>query len=238
LSWLGDLRKRQPGRPLWRIAVWQFMQFMTWLFLLVVYRCRCWGVRNIPADGPVLFVSNHQSFYDPIVLGFGASKRHFYSLGRHTLFVTPIARLFERLSNSIAVEQGAGDVKAMKKCIEVLKDGQALMLFPEGARTLDGRVHKFETGAMLIIKRARPRVVPVAIDGGYDVWPRKQKRPKFTGRLGVMYGEAVEAETLLNLPADAAMALLRDRVVAMRAQVAERLGLEAIVSADDPQPAE
>ncbi|MEM6855349.1 MAG: lysophospholipid acyltransferase family protein, partial [Planctomycetota bacterium] len=190
---MGDLRKRQPNRPLWRIAIWQFMQAVCWLLLLVVYRCRCWGVRNIPADGPVLFLSNHQSFYDPIVIGFGASKRHFYSLGRHTLFQTPIARLFERVSNSIAVQQGAGDTKAMKKCIEVLKEGQALMLFPEGARTTTGNVEKFETGAMLIIKRAKPTVIPVAVEGVYDVWPRGQSKPKFTGRLGVMYGEPISS---------------------------------------------
>ncbi|MEM1447141.1 MAG: lysophospholipid acyltransferase family protein [Planctomycetota bacterium] len=221
---MGDLRKRQPNRPLWRIAIWQFMQAVCWLFLLVVYRCRCWGVRNIPADGPVLFLSNHQSFYDPIVIGFGASKRHFYSLGRHTLFQTPIARLFERVSNSIAVQQGAGDTKAMKKCIEVLKEGQALMLFPEGARTTTGDVEKFETGAMLIIKRAKPTVIPVAVEGVYDVWPRGQSKPKFTGRLGVMYGEPIPAGDLTAMKPDDAMELVRGRVEAMRQRVAEQLG--------------
>ena len=221
---MGDLRKRQPNRPLWRIAIWQFMQAVCWLFLLVVYRCRCWGVRNIPADGPVLSLSNHQSFYDPIVIGFGASKRHFYSLGRHTLYQTPIARLFERVANSIAVQQGAGDTKAMKKCIEVLKEGQALMLFPEGARTMTGNVEKFETGAMLIIKRAKPTVIPVAVEGVYDVWPRGQSKPKFTGRLGVMYGEPIPAADLTAMKPDDAMEMVRGRVDAMRHQVAERLG--------------
>lgn len=221
---MGDLRKRQPNRPLWRIAIWQFMQAVCWLFLLVVYRCRCWGVRNIPADGPVLFLSNHQSFYDPIVIGFGGSKRHFYSLGRHTLFQTPIARLFERVSNSIAVQQGAGDTKAMKKCIEVLKEGQALMLFPEGARTTTGDVEKFETGAMLIIKRAKPTVIPVAVEGVYDVWPRGQSKPKFTGRLGVMYGEPIPAGDLTAMKPDEAMELVRGRVEAMRQRVAVQLG--------------
>ncbi|MEM1107378.1 MAG: lysophospholipid acyltransferase family protein [Planctomycetota bacterium] len=220
---MGDLRKRQPDRPLWRIAIWQFMQSACWLFLLVVYRCRCWGVRNIPAEGPVLFLSNHQSFYDPIVIGFGASKRHFYSLARHTLFQTPIARLFQRVSNAIPVEQGAGDTKAIKKCIEVLKEDQALMLFPEGARTLTGEVEKFETGAMLIIKRAKPTIIPVAVQGVYDAWPRGQKRPNFTGRMGVMYGQPIPAEELLKLKPDEAMKTLRDRVDQMRHRVSAHL---------------
>ena len=228
MSWLSDLRKRQPGRPLWRIAVWQFMQAVTWLYLLLVYRCRSWGTRNIPDTGPVLLLSNHQSFYDPIVIGFGASKRHFFSLGRSTLYTTPIARLFEKVSNSIAVEQGAGDVKAMKRCIEVLKDDQALMLFPEGARTLSGDVEKFETGAMLIIKRARPQVVPVAIEGAFDLWPRGQKRPRFgggrfNGRMGVMYGPAIDAGILTAMKPDAALEMVRQQIDAMRQDVGDKL---------------
>ena len=176
----------------------------------------------------MLLLSNHQSFYDPIVIGFGASKRHFFSLGRSTLYTTPIARLFEKVSNSIAVEQGAGDVKAMKRCIEVLKDDQALMLFPEGARTLSGEVEKFETGAMLIIKRARPQVVPVAIEGAFDLWPRGQKRPsfgggRFRGRMGVMYGPPIAADTLVAMKPDAALEMVRQQIDAMRQDVGEKL---------------
>ncbi len=223
MSWLGDLRKRQPGRPLRRIFVWQFMQSVVWLYLTVLYRARAWGVRHIPADGPVLFACNHQSFYDPILISAFASKRHFYFLARHTLFENKLSKLFANWSNSIPVVQGAGDTKAMKKCIEVLKDHQALMLFPEGARTLTGEVEKFETGAMLIIKRAKPTVIPVAVEGVYRVWPRGQSKPKWTGRLGVMYGKPIPAEQLTAMSPEQAMELLRLRVDDMRHQVADKL---------------
>lgn len=223
MSWLGDLRKRQPGRPLARIFIWQFMQSVVWLYLTLLYRARAWGVRHIPADGPVLFACNHQSFYDPILIGSFASKRHFYSLARHTLFENKVSKLFANWSNSIPVVQGAGDTKAMKKCIEVLKDNQALMLFPEGARTMTGEVEQFETGAMLIIKRAKPTVIPVAVEGVYHVWPRGQSKPKWSGRLGVMYGQPIPAEQLTAMPPEDAMELLRSRVDDMRHQVAEKL---------------
>lgn len=223
MSWMADLRKRQPNRSLAWVFIWQFMQSLTWLYLAVIYRARAWGVRNIPAEGPVLFASNHQGFYDPILISAFASKRHFYSLARHTLFQNKLSRLFASWSNSIPVEQGAGDTKAMKKCIEVLKDDQALMLFPEGARTLTGNVEKFETGAMLIIKRAKPTVIPVAIEGVYDVWPRGQKKPKWSGRLGIMYGEPIPAEQLTAMKPDDAMEFLRSRVDSMRHQVAARI---------------
>lgn len=223
MSWLSNYRKRMPNRPLWRLLVWQFMQQLAKLILKVLYRAKSFGHENIPLEGPVLYLSNHQSFYDPILLGLGSSKRHFYSLGRSTLYDKKWSAFMGNITNSIPVEQGAGDVKAMKKCIEVLKDGQALMLFPEGARTLDGEIHPFETGAMLIIKRAKPQVVPVAVEGPYDIWPRGQKRPKLRGRMGIMYGDPIPAEELTKIPAEDAMEMLRQRVVSMRAELADKI---------------
>ena len=223
-----SLRRRQPGNAWWRGVAWQILQTLAWYLLFFFYRARAWGQTNIPATGPVLLLANHQSFIDPILLGYGCGHRHFYSLGRSTLYEKPWQKLMQRLTNSIPVEQGAGDVKAMKKCIEVLKRDQALMMFPEGARTLDHRVHDFQTGALLIIKRAKPTVVPVAVEGPFQAWRRGQKRPTFCGRrVGIAYGEPVAAETLLAMKPDAAMGMLRDRVDGMRREVAERLGLDA-----------
>ncbi len=225
MTWLRDLRRRQPGRALWRIAVWYTMSTACFFLMWLPYRYRAWGLRNVPATGPVLLVANHQSFYDPMIIGVAGHKRHNFSLGRSTLYGNRFTKLMGELTNSIPVEQGAGDVGAMRQCIEVLRQGQALLIFPEGARTLDGAVHDFETGAMLIIKRAKPTVVPVAVDGPFRVWPRKQFLPRFSGRMGVMFGEPIAAETLAAMKPAEAMGLLRDRVEAMRAEVARRLEL-------------
>ena len=234
---MSDLRLRQPGRPLWRIAVWHAMQTLCFFVMWLGYHYRAWGVRRIPAKGPVLFVANHQSFFDPVLIGVGAHKRNFFALGRSTLYDTKFTAIMGDLTNSIPVEQGAGDVKAIKKCVEVLKQDQALLIFPEGARTLDGKIHRFETGTMLIIKRAKPMVVPVAVDGLYDVWPRSRKLPRLRGRAGVMFGQPIPAQTLIDMPAAEAMSLLRERVLEMREQIDNRLGLEPIASDADPKPA-
>ena len=225
MSWLGNYRKRMPNRPLWRLLAWQTMQLIAKLLLKVLYRAKSFGHENIPREGPVLYLANHQSFYDPILIGIGSGKRHFYSLGRSTLYDKKWSAFMGNITNSIPVEQGAGDVKAMKKCIEVLKDGQALMLFPEGARTMTGEVEKFETGAMLIIKRAKPQVVPVALEGPYAIWPRGQKRPKLRGRMGIMYGDPIPAEELIAMKAEDAMERLRQRVVEMRQTLSNSLAV-------------
>lgn len=223
-TWMRDLRRRQPGRALCRIVVWQFMQSACFLPLWMLYRYRSWGVRNIPVAGPVLYVANHQSFYDPMLIGVaGGGRRHNFALGRSTLYGNPFTKLVGILTNSIPVEQGAGDVGAMRSCIDILKQGQSLLIFPEGARTLDGDIKTFEAGAMLIIKRAKPQVVPVAVDGPYLIWPRKQFLPLFHGRMGVMFGEPVSADTLASMKSADAMALLRERVEAMQAEIRTRL---------------
>ena len=97
------------------------------------------------------------------------------------------------------------------------------MIFPEGARTLSGNVEPFETGTMLIIKRAKPLVLPVALDGSYDVWKRGGK-PKLRGRIGVSYGQPIPAERIIEMGADKGLAFLRDEVDKLRREMAVKLG--------------
>jgi len=123
---------------------------------------------------------------------------------------------------------------AMRRCIEVLNDGQALLIMPEGTRTLDGTTQAFAPGTMLIVKRAKPKVVPVAVEGAYAAWP-KGRGPRLTGRIGVMFGEAIPAEKLIAMGADAALAMLRDEVERMRLEVAERMNPRREASAGEDE---
>ena len=212
------LRRRQPGASLWRIAFWYALHAVCFVIFLPLYRYRARGVRRIPDEGPLLIVSNHQSFYDPILIGLGAHRRQFYALARASLFEHRGLSWLIRMLNAIPVRQGEGDRGAIKQCIEVLERGQALLIFPEGARTVSGRTEKFESGLMLLIKRARPTVLPAAVGGAYKVWPRRRKWPRPWGRMGAIYGEPIEAETLL------AMEHLRERVQALQDELEGELG--------------
>lgn len=205
-------------RRLW----WRLLHGICYLLFLPLYRFRMRGVRNIPREGPLLVVANHQSFYDPIIVGLGIHKRPFFAMARKTLWDTKwVAWLINSL-NAVPVDQEASDMKAMRKTLGVLQAGQALMLFPEGARTPDGEVHDFAPGIMLLIRRAKPRVLPVGFDGAYDVWPRGRKHPKWFGRIAVSYGEPIEVETLLEMETEEALEKLR-AAVAREVEAASRL---------------
>ena len=228
------LRQRQPGQPIYRILWWHLLHLCCFVWFASVYRFRAWGIHNLPSEGPILLVSNHQSFFDPIIVGLGSHRRQFCALARSGLFHNPVLGWLIRSLNAIPVEQGTSDTRAMRGCVNALKQGQALLIFPEGSRTTTGRVARFEPGTMLLIKRARPTVVPVGPDGAFDVWPRGHTLPKPPGRLGVMYGEPIAPETLLGMDSDAALRLLEQRVADLQQGVADRLDRQRPTTALQP----
>lgn len=219
-------RLHNPGAPLWRVMWWDLVgRPLSFLFVWMFYRIRWWGTPNVPDEGPVLLLCNHQSYFDLLAIGIGLHHRHFHSMARASLFRHPLFAALIRSLNAFPVEQGKGDVKSVRTAIERLKQGQLVLVFPEGSRTPDGRLHAFSPGVMLLIRRARPVVVPMAVDGVYDVWRIGRPKPRTRGRIGAAYGEPIPPDDLLALPADEAMRLLERRVESLRLDVRRRLQL-------------
>ena len=216
---LASLKLRQPGHSLRRILWWQACHTLCTVWFAISYRFRFFGQRNIPLAGPVLFVSNHQSMLDPIIVGLGSSHRQFYALARATLWNNKLMGIIMDSLNGIPVDQDNPDASTMKRCIEVLKQDHALLVFPEGARTYSGKTEAFEPGTMLIIKRAKPTIIPVALDGAYDAWPRTRKLPKAFGRIACVFGEPIASEDLLSMTNSEALEYLRDRVESLRLEL-------------------
>lgn len=220
---LRNLKQRQPGHPIYRIIWWHLCHALCVVWFAFSYRFRFFGQANIPRTGPVLLVSNHQSMLDPIIVGIGSSHRQFYAMARKTLWNNKLLGIMMGSLNAIPVDQDKPDASTMKRCIEVLKEDHALLIFPEGARTFTGQTQPFEPGLMLIIKRAKPTIIPVALEGAYGVWPRTQKRPKLFGRIACQYGEPIKAEELLSMSNPEALEYLRERVESLRLELAAQI---------------
>jgi 1-acyl-sn-glycerol-3-phosphate acyltransferase len=131
------------------------------------------------ASGGLRVVANHQSFFDPPLLGVALPR---------VLDYTPRATLkkswFYRLATSGLdlehVEREGRDVGAARRMIERLKRGEAIALFPEQTRTADGCLQRITPGFHMLAAHAGVPVLPVLIEGAHEVWPRGQARPRFS----------------------------------------------------------
>ena len=121
-------------------------------------------------SGPVILAMNHQSYFDPPLAG-NASDRPIYFLARRSLLEVPVLRWLLPKLNVIPVNQEAIDRTALKALIQLIKAGHAALVFPEGSRTPDGRLHPGLPGVGLIIAKTLAPVVPMRIFGAYEAWP-------------------------------------------------------------------
>ena len=159
---------------------------------MLFFRVRSYGRENIPRKGPFVLISNHQSYLDPMLCG-GPIKRRVSFLARESLFTHWLFGRMIRSVGTIPLKLGDTDISAMRKVIDVLKQGRGVCLFPEGTRSLDGRITPFKPGFGLLCRRGKAAVVPVVIDGAFECWPRHKKLFS-PGPIAVCYGKAISAE--------------------------------------------
>lgn len=217
-------RRRAPGRGWLSVCVvWDGGWCLCLLFFRLLYRFRRHGMQNVPRTGPIIIVSNHQSHYDPPIVGLVTGDRPFAAMARSTLANSKIIAFLMKLLGAIPLKQGEGDSAAFKVAFAELQAGRTVMLFPEGSRTRDGSIKPFKRGVSLLIKRSGAMVLPVALEGAFDVWTIGAKRPKWHGWIESMAGEPISAEELLRDGPDAALEILRRRIEEMRLELRTRI---------------
>ena len=126
-------------------------------------------------DGPAIYASNHESALDVWVL-FCAIPRNLRFVAKQELFRIPIFGWYLTLARFIAVDRGnhARAIAALKRAGEIVRGGISLVVFPEGTRSNDGRVHAFKKGPFVLAMEAGVPVVPVAIVGTSAVTPKRR----------------------------------------------------------------
>ncbi|MBN2022411.1 MAG: 1-acyl-sn-glycerol-3-phosphate acyltransferase [Pirellulales bacterium] len=186
---------------------------------VTLYRVRVSGRENIPAEGPVLLASNHQSHFDPPLIGACCPRRANY-MARRTLFpFAPFAWLLNSLGAFPIDRDGVG-LAGVKETLRRLRRGEPVLVFPEGTRTYDGRIAPFRPGLAALAARSRAAIVPVGVAGAYDAWPRWRPLPG-PGRLVVHFGPAIAPDEVRALDDRALVAEVERRVRAAHA-VAQR----------------
>ena len=130
------------------------------------------GRENMPSAGGNLLAMNHQSYLDPPIVALASDPRPIHFLARKTLLQWPVlGPVFPRL-NVIPIDQERPDMSALKSVIRLVRAGESTIVFPEGARTLDGKLQPAQPGIGLIIAKTLAPVVPMRVFGAYDAMPR------------------------------------------------------------------
>ena len=207
------------SRPL-ADALWFLFGRVVQIIAVDRFPLKVTGVENLPKQGPYIISSNHQSFLDPLMLAClfpWNIFRNSFAVGTSEIFGSGIMRTLGRWLRVISVDPDANLVPAMRAGAYGLRNGRVLVLYPEGARSIDGSPQVFRKGVAILAIHMQVPVVPVAIDGFYKAWPRDKS---FQGFVPLK----MEIGKPINPPPESAASedtyqqftdLLKTRIVAM-----------------------
>lgn len=222
---LDSIRRIDPTQPLARVLFFRFWYWVVMILYVVVYRVRLLNTGAVPDTGGVLIVANHESHLDPPLIGIGVRRRNIVPVARQGLFRAPGLGLLLRGLGCIALREDEGDAGAIKKAIAALKAGRVVVLFPEGSRTPDGELKEFKRGLWILLARSGVPVLPAAVAGCFEAWPRTRALPRLFGqRVAVLYGNVIPFAELKALGPDVGLKRLRDEIEALRASAHEVAG--------------
>lgn len=189
----------------------------------MVFGFKVMGRDLIPRTGPVIIASNHISYADPPVVG-SAVPREVYFLAKEELFANRAFGWLIRKYNAIALKRSVGDVGAVRKALDLLGQGRAVLMFPEGTRSLSGRLLNARPGVGLIACMAGVPVVPTYVTGTNRLGRALLRKVP----LSVSFGPAVSADSLSG-----SCATDRERYQMLAEEVINRIAALARQSVDN-----
>jgi long-chain acyl-CoA synthetase len=161
---------------------WYLFSRLAQVFALDRFDLKVTGLENLPKTGPFILSSNHQSYLDPLILASVLPEELFrrtFAVGTSEIFGTGFMRRVARSLKVVVVDPDANLMPAMRAGAFGLRQGLALILYPEGERSIDGTPRIFKKGAAILSIHLQVPIVPVAIEGFYDAWPRNKSFQKF-----------------------------------------------------------
>jgi 1-acyl-sn-glycerol-3-phosphate acyltransferase len=167
------------------------------------------GVENIPKDGPVIYMGNHQGSFDILALTM-AIPRRFSWLAKEELFRIPFFGDAMRRAGYIPLDRSDGRraLKSMDAAASRIKSGTSVLLFPEGTRTYDGKLLPFKRGGFLLAGKAGVPIVPFTINGSAKITPRN-RITLHPGKISIVFGRPIKTDVAGSKQRDELMELVR-----------------------------
>ena len=172
--------------------------FFGWCGFRVLYwtyfRCHVYNSERVPLKGGVILASNHASYADPPLIG-AAVWRHISFLARENLFSIPVIGWVLRQWEVVPVDRDGGGAVGLRAILERLLAGGAIVLFPEGTRTRDGKIQPVRSGIGLAVIKSTAPVVPVRVFGTFEAYGRHLRFPR-PYRVAIKFGHPMAFEKL------------------------------------------
>jgi cytidylate kinase len=209
-----EQRRQPPRRDRSRSSlIWyRVVQCVSSSLALCVMRWRAKGQGYIPAQGGVLLVCNHVSFLDVFFVGIPL-RRPLNYVARSTLFL-PVLGMFIRSVGGFPIQREGIGASGMKETLRRLKAGGIVALFPEGTRSPDGELGPLKPGIAVLAARVGVPVVPAAIAGLHESWPRSRPIP-VPHPVRIHYGPPIMPGELAGLDPRVITELIRQRMQAI-----------------------
>jgi 1-acyl-sn-glycerol-3-phosphate acyltransferase len=190
-----EARARQlRALPRYRPWFYDLVRGVSALLLRSVFRLSTTGLENVPPEGGVVLAPMHRSYIDTLAVGVSLRGRRFRAMAKYELFFVPVIGRAIALGGGFPVRRGVQDTEAYETAMGLLRDGDMLLVFPEGTRNRHGKARP-QLGAARLALEAGAALVPVAIAGSDRI---KLMPPRFP-RIRVHYGEPIPLD---DLPAD------------------------------------
>ncbi len=163
------------------------------------------GQENLPSEAPFIMAANHETYIDGLLVGMGLPRKHFMkftALAAKELEESSgwLGKIIMRTGRGIPIDRKGNPRTSLKICVNQLKEGNILMIHPEGTRSADGKLGIIKDGTSFIARQAKVPIIPVFIDGGYEIWSRHMKFPRTfkslfkRRRLIITYGKPILPE--------------------------------------------
>lgn len=184
-----------------RILTWAVMKLLFVAFKLF-FGLKIKGREFIPEKGPYIFCCNHASYLDAFAVIASVPfsvELSLYFIGAKEIFHHPSVRWAIKIARLIPVDPAAELLTAMEVSGYLLRQRKILCIFPEGQRSIDGKVGEFKKGVGILAEELRVPLVPVAIKGSYQAWPRTVKLPK-PHKIEIVFGRPLNYKEFTPTP--------------------------------------
>lgn len=186
------------------LTLWlRFSSWMVGLFLFPFCRLSIEGLEHVPRQGGVVLASNHLSMFDTLIIPYSINRGHgpqiVWAPAKEELFRLSIVSFFLNSWGVFPIRRGKNDLRGIRRMLSHMRSGK-MMLFPEGTRSRDGRLHEGNRMLGKIIYQARPVVIPILLAGTDRVWGAGRWWPRWRTPVSVRYGKPLDLQPYYQRP--------------------------------------